>query len=226
MPRTARVIVADVPYHVTQRGNRKQDVFYSDGDYRMYLGWLSDYADRYSLEILAYCLMPNHVHIVAIPRRLDSMANTMRILDKRHSDALNAAFDWAGHLWQGRYFSAALDDAHLWNAVRYVERNPVRAGLVERAEDYLWSSAAFHLGKRPSKIIKSSTEWGRAVEGWAEALASPEDEEMLHKIRLRTRCGFPCGNDEFVARISDALGRPLVLRQRGRPPKKGDRHLF
>jgi putative transposase len=219
MPRAARVIVVDVPYHVTQRGNRKQDVFYSDGDYRMYLAWLNDYAERYGLEILAYCLMPNHVHIVAIPRQLNSMANTMRILDKRHSDAINAAFDWTGHLWQSRYFSAALDETHLWNAVRYVERNPVRAGIVEKAEDYPWSSAAFHLGKRPSRIIKSNTEWGGVVEGWAEALASPEAEEMLHQIRSRTHCGFPCGDEEFIARMSDACGQSLVLRRRGRPKK-------
>jgi putative transposase len=217
MPRTARIIVADVPYHITQRGNRRQDVFFSDEDRRTYLGWLRDYCDRYKMELLAYCLMSNHVHLVSIPRNQSSIADTLRIVDIRHCQAINARFGWTGHLWQGRYFSTALDDAHLWCAVRYVERNPARAGIVDAAEDYPWSSAAFHLGKKPDRVINSDTQWGATVQEWAEALAMPEDKGTVDLIRSRTHCGFPCGNDEFVARMSSAVGHPLVLRPRGRP---------
>ncbi|MDO8588801.1 MAG: transposase [Armatimonadota bacterium] len=217
MPRTARIVVTDVPYHITQRGNRRQDVFFCDEDRRAYLSWLEHYSQRYDLDILSYCLMTNHVHLVSIPRRLDSIANTLRIVDIRHCQMINSRLGWSGHLWQGRYFSTALDEPHLWAAVRYVERNPVRAGMVKRAEDYPWSSAASHLGKRPDKLIRSNTEWGGIVEDWQEALAEPEDDETMQMIRTRTHCGFPCGDEHFVSKLSEAVGRSLVLRPRGRP---------
>jgi len=145
------------------------------------------------------------------------MANTLRIVDIRHCQMINARLGWSGHLWQGRYFSTALDDAHLWVAIRYVERNPVRAGLVERAEDYPWSSAAFHLGLKSDKLIKSDTQWGAPVEDWKEALSETEDADTIDLIRNRTHCGFPCGDDDFISRLSESLGRLLVLRPRGRP---------
>lgn len=208
MPRTTRVIVRDVPYHITQRGNRRQDVFFCDEDRKQYLSWLKDYALRYGLEILSYCLMTNHVHLIVIPRFLDSIANTLRILHIRHCQVVNARFGWSGHPWQGRYFSTALDEAHLWAATRYVERNPVRAGLVVSAEDYAWSSAAFHLGRKQDKLIVSPTEWGGPVEDWQEALANTEDEDTLRLIRARTHCGFPCGDEAFIGRLSEATGRP------------------
>jgi putative transposase len=210
-------MVKDVPFHVTQRGNRRQDVFFSDDDRRRYLSWLGEYSTKYGLELLAYCLMTNHVHLIVIPRFLDSIARTLRILDIRHCQAINARFGWSGHLWQGRYFSTALDDAHLWSAVRYAERNPVRAEMVSRAEDYPWSSAAFHLGRKPDALIQSAGSWGRPIDGWQEALSQPEDEQMVQTIRTRTDCGFPCGDDEFVNRLSEALGHPLILRPQGRP---------
>jgi putative transposase len=204
---------------VTQRGNRRQDVFFCDDDRRRYLSWLIDYSLRYGLEILSYCLMTNHIHLVVIPQRRDSIARTLRITHIRHCQAVNAKFGWTGHLWQGRYFSTALDEAHLWAAARYVERNPVRAGIVSQAEEYTWSSAAFHLGKKEDRLIRSKTEWGRPLQDWREALAEPEDEEMVGLIRARTHCGFPCGNEAFVARLSEATGRQLILRPRGRPRK-------
>ncbi len=220
MPRTARIVITDIPYHVTQRGNRRQDVFYCDEDKRRYLSWLDDYAQRYELEILAYCLMTNHVHHVLIPRRADSIAKALRVVHMRHSQTVNDRLGWSGHLWQGRYFSTALDEAHLWSAIRYVERNPVRAGLVDRAEDYPWSSAGFHLGERADRLIRSATEWGGSVEGWQEALAGPEPEETLALIRNRTLRGYPCGEEEFVSKLSEVAGQPMLLRKRGRPRKE------
>lgn len=206
-----------VPYHVTQRGSRGQDVFFSDDDRRNYLSHLKDYAERYDLDILAYCLMTNHIHLVVIPHTTESLALTLRTVHMRHSQSINARFGWTGHLWQARYFSTAVDEAHLWTAVRYVERNPVRAGLAAHAEDYNWSTAAFHLGMKRDRLVRSDTQWGGAVDGWRAELAGFEDEDEVQLLRNRTKSGFPCGDEEFVQRLSEALGRPLVKRGRGRP---------
>ncbi len=220
MPRTARIVVPGVPYHVTQRGNRRQNVFFSDDDRRLYLSWLKDYAEKHGLTILAYCLMPNHVHLVVIPLEADSISKVLHALHTRYSNLMNATHGWTGHLWQGRFFSTALDEPHLWRAVRYVERNPARAGLVPRADEYPWSSAAFHAGKRHDKLIRSDTEWRAPMEGWDQVLNEAEPESDLAILRDRTRRGFPCGDEAFIARIAEALGREIVLRPRGRPRKQ------
>src|SRR5437867_3623484 len=114
MPRVARGVVAEVPYHITQRGNRRQDVFFTDADRHRYLAFVKEYSNICNLDILAYCLMTNHIHLVAVPVRADALARTLRTAHMRHSQAINKAFGWRGHLWQGRYFSCALDEAHLW----------------------------------------------------------------------------------------------------------------
>ncbi len=220
MPRQARLVIEDVPYHITQRGNRRQDVFLNDDDRRQYLRWLRDYSDRYGLELLAYCLMSNHVHMVSIPRSVDSIARVLQTLHMRHSQSVNAREGWSGHLWQGRFFSTPLDDAHLWAAVRYAELNPVRAGIVKCAQEYPWSSAAFHLGLRSDRYINTAGEWGVAVQGWPEALAASGDEQLEDLIRLRTKTGFPCGDSAFVERIAAISGRDLTIRPVGRPRKE------
>ncbi len=217
MPRVARAVVDGIPYHVTQRGNRGQDVFFADDDRRAYMSYLRDYSERYALDVLAYCLMTNHVHLVVLPREPDSLALTLRSAHMRYSQMINARFGWTGHLWQGRYFSVALDEPHLWAAVRYVERNPVRARVVREARDYKWSSAGFHLGLRTDRLVRSSTEWGSSVEDWSSALAAEQDQETIDLLRSRTQSGFPCGDEAFVRAISDRIGRPLLLRGRGRP---------
>jgi putative transposase len=133
MPRVARLVVEGVAHHVTQRGNRRQDVFFSDEDRKRYLAWLKDYADRYGLRVLAYCLMTNHVHLVLLPLTRDCLYRALQTTHMRQSQYVSFYQGWSGHLWQGRYYSTALDELHEWAAVRYVEQNPVRAGLVERA---------------------------------------------------------------------------------------------
>lgn len=213
-------MVDGIPYHITQRGNRRQDVFFDDADRRQYLSYLKDYADRYGLEILAYCLMTNHVHIVAVPRVPDAIALTLRSVHMRHSQMINARFGWSGHLWQGRYFSTALDDAHLWAAVRYVERNPVRAGIISKPGDYAWSSAKHHLGLKIDKLISGDGKWSGPVDNWDKVLQDEEDAALVDLLRNRTRSGFPCGDEEFVHKLSTALGRPLLNRGRGRPRKQ------
>ena len=142
MPRKQRLVFAGIPHHITQRGNRREPVFFSYDDRQCYLEWLTQYSQQHGLEILAYCLMTNHIHLVAVPETIDSMHLVMRPLNMRYAQRINRAFGWYGHLWQGRFYSSPLDDAHLWQALRYVERNPVRAGMVQYARDYTWSSAA------------------------------------------------------------------------------------
>lgn len=147
---------------------------------------------------------------------------TMHAVNTRYAREINTQRSWTGHLWQGRYFSTPLDEPHVIAAVRYVERNPVRAGMVEKAEEYRWSSARFHVGVRQDSVILTETEWGSPIDGWKEALLRPEDADALDRIRKRTRVGFPCGDDAFVGRISKLLGRELILRPGGRPRKVHD----
>jgi len=135
MPRIARAVAVGLPHHVTQRGNYGQDVFLCDADREAYLAWLADYAGRFGVKILAWCLMTNHVHFVAVPRREDSLARTFNATHMRHAHRMNRKSGLTGHLWQGRFFSCALGGRHLMTCARYIEQNPVRAGLA--AEPWL-----------------------------------------------------------------------------------------
>lgn len=161
MSRTARFILPGFPHHVTHRGHRGEDVFLSDLHHQRHLVWLAESARRYALRVWAYCLMRNHLHLVAVPDDGQSFANVMRLTQMKHTQALNDEGGSEGRLWHGRYYSCPLDDAHLWDAVRYVERNPVRAGIVDRAEVHSWSSAPAHCGfaNRPGPRGRSASHW-------------------------------------------------------------------
>jgi len=215
----ARIVVPDLPHHVTQRGNRRQDVFFDDHDRRRYLLLLLEYSQKHLLEIWAYCLMTNHVHFVAVPRAADSLAATFKPVDMRYTQHVNRRLHGTGHLWQGRFYSCPLDDEHLWEAVRYVERNPVRAGLVKRAERYPWSSAAVHIGRRKDPLVTGDLVTRGVVEDWSAWLRQADDEEVLKRLRMRTRTGRPAGDAAFVARLEDESGRFLAPRKGGRPRK-------
>ena len=141
MARLARVIIPGVPHHVTQRGNRRQATFFGNADYAAYLDLLSQWCGLCGIDVLAYCLMPNHVHLVVVPQAADSLHRGLGETHRRYTRRVNFREGWRGHLWQGRFASFPLDEPHLWAAVRYVERNPLRAGLVTRVEDWPWSSA-------------------------------------------------------------------------------------
>ena len=153
MPRISRAVIEGLPYHITQRGNRRADIFFDDADREKYLEWLSEYSNKHDLKILAYCLMTNHIHLVVVPKYTNSLSKVMRPLHMRYAQYINHKKDWVGHLWQGRFFSSVLDESYLLTAVRYVEQNPVRAGIVSIAEDYKWSSAASHCGTAKSNIL-------------------------------------------------------------------------
>jgi putative transposase len=148
MPRAARVVVPGVPHHVTQRGNRREPIFFEDGDQLRYLSFLRASAEKSGTVIWAYCLMPNHVHLIVVPQTEDGLRGLFADAHRKYTNFINWRHQWVGHLWQGRFASVAMDEEHLERALRYVAQNPVRAKLVERAEDWRFSSVpAYFAGK-------------------------------------------------------------------------------
>jgi len=221
MPRIARVVVPGLPYHITQRGNRREDVFFCDADWRRYLELALEYSIQFGLQILAYCLMTNHLHLVCIPLLATSLARVFKPVHSQYAQYLNNRLCICGRLWQDRFFSCPMDDEHLWAAIRYVERNPVRAKMVVRAEDYPWSSAASHCGLHLDPIL-SPLPLLRPPQtsNWSSWLADPEDETVLANIRLHTRTGRPLGHEDFVTDLEFRLGRRVRALANGRPRKR------
>jgi putative transposase len=221
MPRIARVVVPGLPYHVTQRGNRREDVFFCDADWRKYLELALEYSIRFGLHVLAYCLMTNHLHLVCVPLLATSLAKVFKPVHSRYAQYLNGRLGICGRLWQGRFFSCPMDDDHLWAAIRYVERNPVRAGMVLRAEDYPWSSAAAHCGMRQDPILSPLPDLPpHQASDWSSWLADVDNEGFLARIRLHTSTGRPIGQDQFVRDLESRLGRRVRALANGRPCKR------
>ena len=226
MARIARVVVEGVPHHVTQRGNGRQQVFHTVEDYALYRRLLGEYAERFGLAIWAYCLMPNHAHLVCVPEAPKSLA---RAVGHAHADFarnFNIRRQICGHVWQARFFSCALGRPHLWRAMAYVERNPVRAGLAEYAWDYPWSSAAVHCGlEAADPLIQRCTGW-EAEYGWPRwrevLLSSIAEEAVAQRIREATRCGWPLGDTGFVQELESTAGRRLHPLPPGRPKAQND----
>lgn len=222
MPRLPRTVFADLPHHVTQRGNRRESIFFDDDDRLTYLSWLKEYADKHQVEVLAYCLMSNHIHLIAVPVADDGLQRMLKPLHMRYAQRVNRQQGWSGHLWQGRFFSSPLDDAYLWTAMRYVEGNPVRAGMVQRAEDYRWSSAAAHCIGQSDSLLNPESKWGKqfaAVDNWSGWLQMVDDAEKLDLLRQNADKGLPCGAADFVEDLGIKAGRPLEGRPQGRPSK-------
>lgn len=219
MPRIARVVVVGVPHHVTQRGNYQQIVFRDDEDRNRYLALMKEYSNKCGLRIWAYCLMGNHVHFVAVPQSSDSMARTFNQAHMCYSQYFNRRTRRRGHLWQGRFYSCPLDETHHYAAVRYVENNPVSAGLVRRGEDYSWSSALSHVAGISDPILSHDLPLLREISDWREYLSISDEEAMMEHVRECTVTGRPAGSDSFTRRIEQLLGRILVPEPVGRPRK-------
>ena len=222
----ARIIYPRIPHHVTQRGNRREDVFFTEADRRCYLEWLSNYADKHQVEVLAYCLMSNHIHLVVVPDSDEAMHRMLKPLHMRYAQRINRRKGWKGHLWQGRFFSSALDEDYLWAAIRYVERNPVRARIVRKAENYPWSSAAGHCGIKEDRVLGCKPDWQRQLESigdWSSWLATGDEPHQLEVLRRNADKGLPCGSDKFIRRLEKLAGRALVFRPPGRPKKSSEK---
>jgi putative transposase len=228
MGRIARVVIPGIPHHVTQRGNDRQRIFYSDDEHCRYLALYRHYGLRLGLKTFAYCLMDNHVHWVVVPASKDALGQSFHALDTKYAGWVNSAKRRSGHLYQGRFFSCPLDEDYLWAAVRYVERNPVRAGMVARAEDYRWSSAAAHCGLRADPLLAPGFPPAGVVADWAEWL-STEDAQQTNAVRRQTACGRPCGSEAFVVRLEKLLERLLRPQKPGpkpQAPTPGQKGLF
>jgi putative transposase len=221
MSRLARAIAVGCAHHITQCGNNHQKVFLADDDRRVYLELLREQAAKYGLEVLAYCLMDNHVHLVAIPHTEEALAQAVGRTHFRYTQHFNRLHRRSGHLWQGRFFSCALDGRHLWTAIKYVELNPVRAKLCRRAWRYAWSSAALHVDRKAESELLNLTRWYKQVtaEEWRRELAEGLTADEAARIRLRTHTGRPLGSDSFLSKLEARLGRRVRPLPVGRPKK-------
>ncbi len=216
MARLSRVVVPGVPHHVTQRGNRRLPTFFGDDDYRAYRELLAEGCKAARVDILAYCLMPNHVHLVLTPTSEGGLRAALADAHRRYSRRINLREGWTGYLWQGRFASAPMDERHLLAACRYVELNPVRAGLVAAPEDWAWSSARAHLAAKPDGVVSIGPMLSR-VPDWAGFLAAGLPEADHLALRSAERTGRPLGSKAFVAEVESRSGRSFEPGKPGRP---------
>jgi putative transposase len=219
MPRIARVVIPECPHHIIFRGHRRQVIFFCDADRVLLLNILKKSGEKNGIEYITYCLMDNHVHLIAIPKYKESFAKAFGEGIRKYAITINIREDWKGHLFQGRYDSFPMDDKHLYSAVRYVERNPVRAGIVGNAEDYAWSSARPHLLQSPDPFLSDIGPYLK-IDDWRSYLKKKEDQDTLECFRLHSRTGRPLGDDQFLSRLEALTGRIFKPQPRGRKRKK------
>lgn len=224
MARLARIVVPGIPHHVTQRGNRRQDVFFADADYVAYRDLVADACAAEDVRCLAWCLMPNHVHLILTPATADGLRAALADAHRRYSRRINFVHGWTGYLWQGRFASYPMEEAHLMTAIRYVELNPVKAGLARRAEDWRWSSARAHLSGEGDGLTDLASmagvhrNWRAMLRRGLEAGDIDPEEEAAIEARMRT--GRPLGDAAFVVELERRTGRPLAKRKPGPRPQK------
>jgi putative transposase len=222
MARSARIVIPDVPHHLTQRGNNRQDVFFVDDDRRAYLQILASQCNRYGVSILGYCLMSNHVHLIAVPRQTDSLAKAIGRTHWIYSQHINRLHGRSGHLWQNRFYSNAMDEAHCLLAMRYTERNPIRAGICRIARRYPWSSAAAHCGEKDSSALLDIKQWDNLSHGvdWEDQLSQDIPDADVSRLRRSWTSGRPLAADKFLSKLEHTLGRRLRPSPVGRPKTK------
>lgn len=220
MARMARVVVPGVPHHVTQRGNRRQNVFFKEDDYHLYSRLVKHYCNEACVDIWAYCLMPNHVHLIVVPQTTDALHRSLAEAHRRYTRHVNFREGWRGYLWQGRFGSFAMDDPHLLAAVRYVEMNPVMAGLCAYPTDWKWSSARAHIAGKDDELVKVEPML-ELVDDWSEYLSAPEGKEISETLALHERTGRPLGSEPFVVHLEEITGRCLRRRKPGPDRRAG-----
>ncbi len=219
MARIARIVIPGIPHHVTQRGNHNDTVFFEDGDYRHYIDLLSKAARKAGTKVWAYCLMPDHVHLILVPNHEDGLRATLGDTHRRYTRFINGRHEWTGHLWQGRFGSVAMDNGHLAHGVRYVSLNPVRARLVKRARDWKWSSVRAHLAAKDDRLVTVKPVLKRFPD-FAALLKSGEDEEISRNIRKAETIGRPMGSPKWLDNLETRLGRPVRPGKRGPKAKR------
>ena len=219
MARLARVVVPGYPHHVIQRGNRGEQTFFGAGDYQAYIALMAEWCEYWGVAIWAYCLMPNHAHLIAVPEDEQGLRRAIGEAHRRYTRHVNFREGWRGHLWQGRFASFVMDEEHLLAAARYIERNPVRAKIVRKPHRYRYSSARAHLEGRDDRLVTVSPLLAM-IPDWSSFLGSAIDPEEQEVLRRHERTGRPLGSKRFVGKLERLLGRSLHPRRGGRPPKK------
>src|SRR3990172_5647251 len=219
MARLARVVVPGYPHHITQRGNRRQQTFFCDEDYQAYIALMSEWCSRLGVSIWFYCLMPNHVHLIAVPESEDGLRKAIGEAHRRYTRRVNFREGWRGHLWQGRFSSFVMDNKYLMKAVRYVAMNPVKAGLVKRPAQYCWSSTSAYLYRRRDALVSVSG-LNERVDNWAVFFSQPVDSLVVEKRRKHEQTGRPLGSEKFVMKLERILDMMLRPKKPGRKRKE------
>jgi putative transposase len=227
MARLPRIVIPGVAHHITQRGNRRLPIFFGDEDREAYLALIADACGEHGTACLAWCLMDNHVHLILVPQTSDGLRATLGEAHRRYSRRINFREGWRGYLFQGRFASYPMDNAHLMAAVRYVENNPVAAGMVARAQDWDWSSAGSHIkGKRlRHDPLTDVAALGQHVANWRALLKfgmeAADDQAAPEVIEARIRTGRPLASPEWIAEAEAAMDRKLGPQRRGPKVKRG-----
>jgi len=220
MARIARVVLPRAPHLITQSGNRRQPTFFQDDDYTVYLELMAEWCRRCRVQVWAYCLMPNHVHLIAVPATETGLARAVGEAHRRYTLRVNLREDWRGHLWQERFASFPMDQAWLMRAARYVELAPVRAKVCRAPWRYPWSSARAHLDAADDLLVKTAPLLKRAGFDWKGFLLDPLPTDELELIRRHQRTGRPLGSERFLIGAERTLGRILRPRKRGPKPRR------
>jgi len=222
MPRLARSVAVGFAHHITQRGNNRQDVFFVDDDRKVYLELLKEQTVKYGMDIVGYCLMSNHIHLVSIPHAEDSLAKAIGRTHFLYTQYINRFHHRSGHLWQGRFYSCALDEPHFFLAMKYIELNPVRARLCRKPWRYEFSSAAAHIDVKTGSDFLNLPSWFDMIsaEQWRKELTDGLSDSEVVRLRLNTHTGRPLGSDSFLSKLEKLLGRRLRPLPVGRPKKR------
>jgi len=223
MSRSPRIVIPGQPHHVTQRGSHRQDVFFCDEDRALYLELLTYYVKKYGAELLAYCLMNNHVHHLLVPWHEEDLAKIFKPLHSQYAAIINQREGWTGHLWQERFYSSPVDEIYVRHVARYVEQNSWKAGLVTHPTEYAWSSAAVRCGLRVEATVTLKGGWAEILgmgEEWFSYLSESECETRVKLMECVFFRDLPFGSEEFISKLERITGRCLRPRPRGRPSFK------
>lgn len=221
MPRTARASVGDYCYHVIKRGNGRAEVFHAEGGYQAFVTLLREASERVPIRLLAYCLMPNHFQLALWPYRDGDLSQWMQWLLTAHVRRYHRWHDSSGHVWQGRFKAFPIEqDTHLLTLLRYIERNPVRASLVARAEDWWWSSA--YAGRESPRGLCLEASPVTQPHPWLNWVNEPMTDTEVQRIRPSVNRNVPFGSDVWTAVTAERLGLDASLRPIGRPQKLVD----
>jgi len=214
MARLARVVIPNHPHHVTQRGNGRARTFFGDDDYALYRDLLAENCRSAGVEVWGWCLMPNHVHLILVPSDPDGLRRALARVHRSYAGIIQSRRKRSGHFWQGRFGAVAMDEAHLAAALRYVSLNPVRARLVERAQDWRWASTRAHLRGKDDGITALKPIRERFPQ-FADLLAREPEADLFERLRAAESIGRPLGDDRFLARLQRLTGRILKPGKRG-----------